>query len=54
VGDIGDAYRIVVEVSDRRRPPRDGQVRATEMGLREIRLGVSNLTGISVIEVYFN
>jgi len=45
VGDIRNTYRIVVEVSERRRPPRQGQVHATEMGLREIRLEVSNLTG---------
>lgn len=49
MGDI----RIVVEVSERRRPPKHGQVLATEMGLREIRLEVSHLMGISIVEVYF-
>jgi hypothetical protein len=53
VGDIRNTYRIVDEVSERRRPPRHGQVRVTEMGLREIRLEVLNLTGISIVEVYF-
>ena len=53
MGDIRNIYRVVVQVSERKRPPRHGQVRATEMGLIEIRLEFSNLTGISIIEVYF-
>ena len=54
VGDIRNTYRIIVEVSERRRPPRHRQVRAAAIGLREIRLEVSNLTGISVVGVYFS
>ena len=53
MGDIRNTYRIVVKVSGRRRPPRQGQVRATEMGLREIRLKVSNLTGFLLYEYIY-
>jgi len=54
VGDIRNTYRIVVEASERRRPPRHRQVRAAAVGLREIRLEVSNFTGISIVGVYFS
>jgi hypothetical protein len=40
VGDIINIYRIVVEMSERRKPPRHGKLRATKMGLGEIRLEV--------------
>jgi len=54
VGDIRNTYRIVVEASERRRSPRHRQVRAAAMGLREIRLEISNLMGVSIVGVHFS
>ena len=54
MGDVRNIYRIAVEVSESRRPPRHRKVRAAAMGLRQIRLEVSNLKGISVVGVYFS